>query len=374
MLRAGGPEGMQSLLDSTAELIRLRRFDAAEAVLRDVIASGLASEPILETAEALCPLCEAAAEQRRLAEALALAASRHRAAEDHLQARIEHALADRCPPFEPLAAATSRPDGCSGRPPPATARTIEVCLLGPLTVAIGGRPVERWRSSKARSLFQYLAFHPDKPIRRDVLMDVFWPGYTRDSARNNLNVAFYNLRRTLQSVKDENYVLYADACYLRNPALLWWIDSDQFAASVENAHDHLRGDRPGEAIEAYQRAIALYRGPLLEDDSTSEWHLYERRHLEDVYVQALELLAELWLGRDDPARAEQTAQRALASDPCRESVHRLLMRCYAHQRQHHLVSRQLQICSVNLRNELGTAPAPETVHLCDALTRPHSRD
>ena len=350
---------MQSLLDSTAELIRLRRFDAAEAVLRDVIANGLASGPMLETAAALCPLCEAAAEQRRLAEALALAASRHRAAEERLQARIEHALAGRRPPFERLPA-----------PAPATARTIEVCLLGPLTVAIDGHQVERWRSSKARSLFQYLAFHPDKPIRRDVLMDVFWPGYTRDSARNNLNVAFYNLRRTLQNVKDESYVLYADACYLRNPALLWWVDSAEFAASIDNAHDHLRGDRPGEAIQAYQRATALYRGPLLEDDSTSEWHLYDRRYLEDVYVQALEQLAELRLGCDDPARAEQAAQRALASDPCRESVHRLLMRCYAHQRQHHLVSRQLQICIVNLRSELGTAPAPETVHLCDALTRP----
>ena len=28
----------------------------------------------------------------------------------------------------------------------------------------------------------------------------------------------------------------------------------------------------------------------------------------------------------------------------------------------------------DMRSELGTAPAPETVHLCDALTRPHSRD
>ena len=361
VLRAGGPKGMQSLLDSTAELIRLRRFGAAEAVLREVIASGLARGRMLETARALCPLCEAAAEQRRLAEALADAASRHQAAEERLHAQIEHALADRRAPVEPSAAPI---------PTPAIACTIEVCLLGPLVVGIGGRPVNRWRSSKARAVFQYLSFHREKPVRRDVLMDVFWPGSTRDSARNNLNVAFHNLRRTLQSARDERYVMYADACYLLNPALLWRIDSEEFAASIENAHDHLRADRPGEAVQDYQRAVALYRGPLLEDDSTSEWHLYERRNLEDVYVQALEQLAELRLRFDDPARAEEAARQALGSDPCRESVHRLLMRCYAQQRQHHLVSRQLQICVTNLRNELGTAPAPETVHLCDALTRP----
>ncbi len=200
-------------------------------------------------------------------------------------------------------------------------------------------------------------------------MDVFWPGYTRESARNNLNVAFYNLRRTLQDVKDESYILYADACYLLNPDLLWRIDRDEFVASIKHARDCVHADRLAEAVDAYQRAIALYRGPLFEDDSASEWHLYEQRNLEDVYIQALEQLGELRLGFDDPAQAEDAARRALGSDPCRESVHRLLMRCYADQHQHDLVSRQLQICIASLRDELGIAPAPETVQLCDILTR-----
>jgi SARP family transcriptional regulator, regulator of embCAB operon len=355
---------MRSLIDSAAELIRRRQFARAGSVLREVITSGRANGPVLETVEALCPLCEAAAEQRRLAEALATAASRHRAAEDRLHTLIEGVLAD-CDTREPSGSA----DGPPRRRAVESRCTIEVFILGPLHLAIGGRPVSRWRSSKARSLFEYLSFHPDRPIRRDVLMDVFWPGYTRESARNNLNVAFYNLRRTLQDLQDESYVLYADACYLLNPELLWWIDRDEFAALIERARDCVHADRFSEAVDTYQRAIALYRGPLFEDDSTSEWHLYERRNLEDVYIQALEQLAELRLRFDDPARAEDAARRALGSDPCRESVHRLLMRCYADQHQHDLVSRQLQICITSLRDELGIAPAPETVDLCDVLTR-----
>lgn len=347
---------MRSLLDSTAELIRRRQFATAGSVLREVLTSGRATGPVRETVEALCPMCEAAAEQRRLAEALAGAASRHQAEENRLRALIEDALAD-CDTTEPFGSAVGA--RC----------TIEVFILGPLHIAIDGHPISRWRSSKARSLFEYLSFHPDRPTRRDVLMDVFWPGYTRESARNNLNVAFYNLRRTLQDVKDESYILYADACYLLNPDLLWRIDRDEFVASIKHARDCVHADRLAEAVDAYQRAIALYRGPLFEDDSASEWHLYEQRNLEDVYIQALEQLGELRLGFDDPAQAEDAARRALGSDPCRESVHRLLMRCYADQHQHDLVSRQLQICIASLRDELGIAPAPETVQLCDILTR-----
>jgi DNA-binding SARP family transcriptional activator len=125
---------------------------------------------------------------------------------------------------------------------------------------------------------------------------------------------------------------------------------------------------PNEAITAYQRAVRVYRGPLFEDDTISEWYLPTRRHLEEIYLQALERLAELHLSVGDPGAAEDEAQRALATDPCRESSHRLLMRCYARRHQHHLVSRQLQICAAALKQELGISPAPETLQVCETLT------
>ena len=44
------------------------------------------------------------------------------------------------------------------------------------------------------------------------------------------------------------------------------------------------------------------------------------------------------------------------------------MRCYAQEQQHHLVSRQLELCAASLRDQFGIAPAPETVSLHDSLT------
>src|SRR5215469_480408 len=83
-------------------------------------------------------------------------------------------------------------------PPDAPAADVAALVLGPLELSVAGRRVLRWNSLKARAVFQYLLIHQDRPIRRDVLMELQWPDHTRNSARNNLNVALYSLRNTLE--------------------------------------------------------------------------------------------------------------------------------------------------------------------------------
>jgi DNA-binding SARP family transcriptional activator len=311
-----------------------------------------------EAARSLSHLCSAADEHQRLSRELEGAAKRHRMAEQ----RMGRTIADR------LAGWTSCPAPAADAPPAAPAARVEVRVLGPLSVMIEGVPIDRWGSLKARALFEYLLLSWDKPVRRELLMHVFWPRHSRGSARNNLNVSLYNLRRTLADGGSDRHILYADGCYQLNPEISWWIDRTQFLARLPEAQMHLRSGDSTAAVAAYQAAVALYRGPLFEDDTTSDWHLGEQAHLADVYLDALERLGELHLELHDVALAEHTARQALAGDPCREAAHRLLMRCYAQRQEHHLVSRQLQICATTLRRQFGIAPAPETVEVCESIT------
>jgi DNA-binding SARP family transcriptional activator len=126
-------------------------------------------------------------------------------------------------------------------------------------------------------------------------MHVFWPRHSRGSARNNLNVSLYNLRRTLADGRPDRHILYADGCYQLNPEISWWIDRTQFLARLPEAQMHLQSGDATAAVAAYQAAVALYRGPLFEDDTTSDWHLGEQAHLADLYLDALERLGELHL-------------------------------------------------------------------------------
>jgi len=252
---------------------------------------------------------------------------------------------------------------------PAPEADITASALGPLEVRVAGRRVPRWNSLKARAVFQYLLVHQDRPTRRDVLMALQWPEHSHNSARNNLNVALYSLRNTLDGLgHDAQPIMYRDGCYRLNPDLIWWIDRTEFLSAVDEARRACRADRPRQVIASYSKAIGLYRGPLFEDDVASEWYLPEQRRLKDLYGRALEDVAESYFKLGELSEALQFGQLAIGNDACSEVIHRLLMRCYASQHQQQLVSRQYQVCVAALRDELGVSPSAETTQLFRALT------
>ncbi len=69
-----------------------------------------------------------------------------------------------------------------------------VRLLGPFEIAMGAAPAARWSSFKGLTVLKFLLMH-DGRARREELMELLWRGYRPQSARNNLNVAIYALRR-----------------------------------------------------------------------------------------------------------------------------------------------------------------------------------
>ena len=121
-------------------------------------------------------------------------------------------------------------------------------------------------------------------------------------------------------------------------------------------------------MNSYLTTVALYRGPLFEDDARTEWHLDEQRLLQDLYLGASEAVASMYLDAGEVAGAVAAGQTVLRTDPCRESTHRLLMRCFALQDQRQLVARQFRRCVEVLDGELGLPPAGETLRLYRELT------
>ena len=246
---------------------------------------------------------------------------------------------------------------------------VAAWALGPLEVHVAGRRIPKWTSLKARAVFQYLLLHQDRPIRRDVLMELQWPNHSHNSARNNLNVALYSLRSALDGLgQNTQPIVYRDGCYFLNPELTWWVDRSEFMLALEHARQARQTSPPAQVIGAYHRAIQLYRGPLFEDDTSGEWYLSEQRRLNELYVLALEQVAEIHFDLGEVSEAVQFGQLAVSSDPCCEPMHRMLMRCYASQHRQQLVSRQYRICATALNDELGVHPDEETVQLFHKLS------
>src|SRR5215831_16021297 len=209
----------------------------------------------------------------------------------HRRTGKEPAKVSAATPFPPAIAPSAQPLLVSpGRPE----ADVTALILGPLELSVAGRQVVRWNSLKARAVFQYLLIHRGRPVRRDVLMDLQWPNHTYTSARNNLNVALYSLRNTLEGPwQGLQPILYQDGCYVLNSELKWWIDRDEFLSELSRAQLVRSSGQPMKAISHYQTAAELYRGSLFEDDPAGDWYLAEQRHLNELYLQALEILGDI---------------------------------------------------------------------------------
>lgn len=199
-------------------------------------------------------------------------------------------------------------------------------------------------------------------------MELLWPGYPHNSARNNLNVCIYGLRRALGVGGGQDYIIHRNGYYALNLDLAWSVDRANFVKAAERSRRAVASGQVDSAVLEAQHAVEEYRGPLFDGDYTADWWAAESAALADLFAQTLESLAGLHLDRGEVGAAQGAVQRLLREDGCRESAHRLLMVCYASRNQRDLVARQYRRCITELREKLDIAPSTETVRLFRHLT------
>jgi DNA-binding SARP family transcriptional activator len=244
---------------------------------------------------------------------------------------------------------------------------VAVRALGPLSVEVHGTPVRAWGGARIRTVFQYLLLRR-RPVHREVLMELLWPGYPHGSARNNLNVCMYGLRRVLGTGGCQDFVVYQDGYYALNPDLDWSLDWPRFVQAAERARCAVAAGQVEIALVHARRAVDEYGGPLFEGDTVADWCTAERAAMSELFMQTLERMARLYLDWADIDGAQHALQRLLWEDGCRESAHRLLMVCYARRNQRDSIVRQFRRCTRTLKEELDVAPSDETVRLYRQLT------
>lgn len=245
---------------------------------------------------------------------------------------------------------------------------LVVYCLGPFQVYQNEQPIEDWISSKGKTIFKYLLTHRERPVMKDILMDLFWPDADIDSARNNLNVAIYGLRQALRNQNwDFSHVLFQNDSYQFNSKLRFWIDYESFTNHLKTARTLEHSGATVKAMEQFASAIALYQGEYLEEDRYEEWLLPQRQYLQDEYLNTLDHLMQHYYEQKDLINCISMCLKILGGDPCCEEAHRHLMRCYYHQGQSYLALRQYHICCEALKKELGIIPSKSTTELYEMI-------
>ncbi len=228
---------------------------------------------------------------------------------------------------------------------------VRLYLLGSYRLERGGEAIRR-PTRKAESLLAYLALVPGDPGHsREKLAALLWGDSPDTLARSSLRRALALLRRALG---DELVVASRDTVQL-NPAFPHWVDATEFQVQAEQVLKSPSSD--SEALD-----ITLYRDDLLVD-FYDEWIMPMREHFRSLFLEASLGLAAYARSGGDYDRAVQLARTVLQKDSASEIAHQHLMFCYWKMGKRNAALGQFRECKRILQQELGVAPAPETVAL-----------
>jgi DNA-binding SARP family transcriptional activator len=228
---------------------------------------------------------------------------------------------------------------------------------------------EGLRGKQVPLLLAYLLLNRSRHVGREELIGALWP----ERAPVSQDAALRTLLSRLRSALGGEALVGRDELILNMPAPVW-IDLEAAATEVERAQQALaEGDvRSAWALAQVPLNIAS-RGLL--PGSQAVWLEPRRRELEDVRLQALEVLgrAGLIMGGTQLGSAERAARTLIESEPYRESGYVLLMEALEAGGNVAEALRVFDRLRTLLRDELGTNPSPDTMAVYERLLRPDQR-
>ncbi len=192
---------------------------------------------------------------------------------------------------------------------------LTIRLFGAFEALRNGQLLPELRLRSGASLLSFLALHPDQAIRANLLAQTFWPEPEAqtveiEKALASLRQSVRTLRRTLA---DEGRRIEATNGAVVFRAEGVFVDTIAFEQAIA------QGDRV-----SLERAIALYKGPLLEGWD-AVWVVKARERYRDFYVNALRQLAELADAERDYTAAARYLRRLVIEMPKLELGWRQLM-------------------------------------------------
>ncbi len=236
---------------------------------------------------------------------------------------------------------------------------VEFRVLGPLAVVEDGRaiPLDRQR---LRALLAFLLLHANEAISSDRLIDEVWGPEPPKTAGASLQNYISRLRKAIG----------LEALVSQPPGYVLRVDPERFdLARFERLTAEARHGSPAERAEKLRAALALWRGPALEDLAFEPFARDEVGRLEEARLAALEerIDAELELGTGGELVGE--LEELVDSHPLRERFRGQLMRAlYRAGRQADALEAYQDARRV-LREELGLEPSEELRQLQQAILR-----
>ncbi|WIG58751.1 MAG: hypothetical protein OJF49_001497 [Ktedonobacterales bacterium] len=236
---------------------------------------------------------------------------------------------------------------------------LRVFALGEARVFAGTNRITRWRMPHARELLYFL-LDRGEPMRKEVILETFWPDKDPESTDNTFRQARFRLK---QALGQECLVQEGGRWRLTVDC---WYDVHEFERLATEGERLATEGQLAAAVTALKQALTYWTGDFL-DDLYSDWVVERRDTLRRRYLASLDLLADLEARLGQHEDAAQRYFLILEAEPYRESAHRGLMRYYQRRGELTQAVQQFARCYTVIKQEVGAAPSRETVQLYQTI-------
>ena len=240
---------------------------------------------------------------------------------------------------------------------------MDFLLLGPFEARHGEQPVAVGSRRQERGLLGILLLEAGRVVTTDRLIELLWDGRPPESARGVIHTYVGRLRQSLSpngpriSTRHEGYVLHPDGHR---------IDAADFVDLVHRADSAVD---PGERLPLYDRALRLWRGPLLADVTDEPLRTRLDATLVELRLSTSERAAQdrLAMGHHDRVVSDLTV---LAEQyPARERLVGLLMTALHRCSRPSEALRLYDVTAKVLDADLGVEPGDELRRLRERILR-----
>ncbi|BBO70802.1 hypothetical protein DSCA_47320 [Desulfosarcina alkanivorans] len=203
---------------------------------------------------------------------------------------------------------------------------IQIFTLGRFSLVKNGTPVSFARKARNQPILlaKALISMGGRGVPKETIADALWPDSEGDKALQNLATTLHRLRKLLGKAE---VILLERGCLALNQDLCA-VDVWQFERLCGNADRFWELGKREHAIETSRRAIDLFKGNFLEEDSQEPWTVVLRERIRSKYMRCVGKLGHYLEEADDLKMAVECYQRSLEIDGMDEEAYRRLMACY----------------------------------------------
>lgn len=234
-------------------------------------------------------------------------------------------------------------------------------VLGPLRVVSDGGALPL-TSGRQQALLVNLLIARGDVVASDRLIEAVWGTDLPSNPTNTLQHGVAQLRKILEPGRARSQaplVLLSDGAGYRIDLSGHSFDVVEFEEAVAAARRLLSGPGETEAARRLESALELWRGPAYAGFEYAEFARGDAERLEELRVQARELLIDAKTAMDGPAAAIAELEALVAEFPYREAVWARLMRSLYQEGRQAEALRVYQSARRTLGDELGIEPSPE---------------